>query len=485
MEFSTSKKGLQGTTTTTRYIPIDKALNLRWIDNPKLHDLQAIWQSIEANGFRDKPAWDSNLTPVQGDANSGALIFGNGRVEALHWGWKNKQDVPDGVLHDDAGLWYVPCEFGLDSTSESAAQAFGIDHNSLTMSGGDFQASDMWRMYDRDTLAALGERIASDGNGAEAITLDGETLNELRNYINPPTPPDDVGAQIDKAAELQEKWQVKTGDLWVIGKHRLLCGDSTNADDVARVMGGDKAHGCFTSPPYAEQRKEQYGGIPADEYVEWWKDIQENVRQSLLENGSFFVNIKNHTENGERVLYTFDLVLAMRRVWDWCFIDELCWRRASLPIKPTNRFKNYFEPIYHFAMDTNICFYPDNVKGDRTTPNPKTISNGVSGTGSGFGTNPGGFFSEGAYPSNVLDVWNGEPGGNHAARFPVPLPEFFIKAYSGQSDMWFDPFGGSGTTMVACEQLQRQCRMIEIEPKYCAVILERMSDMGLEPMKSN
>lgn len=192
--FTDSTDNLQGVTTTTRYIPIDIAINLRWIDNPKLHDLQAIWQSIEQNGFRDPPAWDSNLTPVVGDANSGALIFGNGRVEALHWGWKNQQDMPDGVLQDDAGMWFVPCEFGLDSLSESAAQAFGIDHNSLTMSGGDFQASDMWRMYDRDSLAALGERIHSAGNGIEPITLDGETLDNLKAFMTE-FEPIDMGEQ--------------------------------------------------------------------------------------------------------------------------------------------------------------------------------------------------------------------------------------------------------------------------------------------------
>lgn len=184
MNFIDNTDNLQGDTTTTRYIPIDKIMDMRWVDNPKLHDLQAIWQSIERNGFRDRPAWDSNLTPVEGEHGSGAILFGNGRIEALHWGWKNQQDKPQGILEDDKGLWYVPVEFGLDSASEVQAQAFGIDHNSLTMSGGDFEASDIWRMYDREVLAELGERIASSDNGVEPITLDGDSLGALQRYIN-------------------------------------------------------------------------------------------------------------------------------------------------------------------------------------------------------------------------------------------------------------------------------------------------------------
>jgi len=102
--------------------------------------------------------------------------------------------------------------------------------------------------------------------------------------------------------------------------------------------------------PYAEQRKEQYGGIPADDYVEWW-GVQEHVRTRLADDGSFFVNIKPHCEDGERVLYVFDLVLAMKRQWGWRFVDELCWRdtRDGVPGGWNNRFKDGFEPIYQFT----------------------------------------------------------------------------------------------------------------------------------------
>lgn len=103
----------------------------------------------------------------------------------------------------------------------------------------------------------------------------------------------DAEPQIDRAAELLKKWKVKTGDLWQIGEHRLICGDCTDAAVVARVMGSDLVQMVFTSPPYAEQRKEQYGGTSPDKYIEWWKPVQENVRLYLMPDGSFFCKHKS------------------------------------------------------------------------------------------------------------------------------------------------------------------------------------------------
>ena len=85
-----------------------------------------------------------------------------------------------------------------------------------------------------------------------------------------------------------------------------------------------------------------------------------------------------------------------------------------------------------------------------------------------------------AYPGNRIRTAQDAVTG-HPAAFPTGLPAFFIEAFSDPGDGWFDPFLGSGTTMVAAEQLGRLCYGIEIEPKYVAVCLQRMKDMGLEP----
>jgi DNA modification methylase len=285
--------------------------------------------------------------------------------------------------------------------------------------------------------------------------------------------------------------------LWQIGDHRLICGDCRNADDVARLVNGRRVNGVFTSPPYAEQRKAQYGGAPTSEYVEWWEAVQSNMRGVLTEDGSFFVNIKPHCEDGQRVLYVFDLVLAMVRLWEWRFVDELCWVSGGYPGQFTSRFKNGFEPVYHFAVG-GVKHHPDAVRFEMTEANKRmtrknqeTYGPGrhYSPTRSGTGRNNFTFDTEIALPSNVLTIpadrgflRDETVATTHSATFPVALPTFFVKAYSDPGDTWLDPFCGSGTTIVAAHNEGRIGYGIERLPKYCAVILERLqAHTGITP----
>jgi len=279
---------------------------------------------------------------------------------------------------------------------------------------------------------------------------------------------------ISRADELQAKWQVQRGQVWLLGKHRVMCGDSTDADDVARLMQGEKAQGVFTSPPYAEQRKEQYGGVPIDKYVDWWETVQIEVKKLLLPDGSFFINIKPHCENGERVLYVFDLILAMRRRWGWRFVDEFCWERPGLPGYWNNRFRNEFEPIYHFSLGGHMVFNPTEV-GRQSSDIPKGRGGLTKASGGNWTLADDIPVRDGiAQPGNVLRfARRDEEPLEHAAAFPVALPDFFIRAYSDEGDMWADPFLGSGTTLIAAEKLGRICYGMEIHPPYVSVVLER------------
>lgn len=301
---------------------------------------------------------------------------------------------------------------------------------------------------------------------------------------------EDPGPQIDRAEELREKWNVQPGQLWILGKHRLICGDCTGLAVVERVMGGERANGAFTSPPYAMQRKDTYGGTPTDKYVDWWEGVQAAVKSVLAEDGSFFVNIKPHCEDGERVLYVFDLVLAMRRRWGWKYVDEFCWTHHGVPGFWANRFKNGFEPIYQFARGGHQKFLPDSVKVEAKESSLKRIQTArnigemetgrkVSQTGSKFGTNYANYddFDGMALPTNVLSLPMESRNVGHSAAFPVTLPSFFIKAYSDTGDSWLEPFSGSGTVIIACENLGRKARAVEISPAYCAVAIQRWADL--------
>src|SRR3972149_5421213 len=192
------------------------------------------------------------------------------------------------MLHAGAvGSWDFDTLANWDS---DILQGFGFDE-------------DLLKGWQKDTFA-LGDLLASEDGGGEG------------------SKPDDTEL-IDKAEELQQKWQVQQGDIFQMGEHLVICGDCREPETWARLLTAakvDKANGIFTSPPYAEQRKKQYGGVPTAKYVEWWEAVQSNVRANLAEDGSFFVNIKPHCEGGQRVLYVFDLVLAMVRQWGWQFV---------------------------------------------------------------------------------------------------------------------------------------------------------------------
>jgi site-specific DNA-methyltransferase (adenine-specific)/site-specific DNA-methyltransferase (cytosine-N4-specific) len=266
-------------------------------------------------------------------------------------------------------------------------------------------------------------------------------------------------------------------------EHRILDGDCRDPDDVARLCCG-KVQGTFTSPPYAEQRKQQYGGVPADEYLDWWKALQVNVRGVLKDSGSFFVNIKAHCEDGERLLYVMDLVLAMNRQWGWNFVDEFCWRntRDGVPGRWRNRLKNAWEPVFHFDLGGSEVRHS---AIGHASEHVFTYSaeNETAGSGSGLlgAGRASGFRSGDALPSNVIEVAAQAGFEAHSAPFPVGLPDFFIRAFSDVGDTWFDPFLGSATTIVACEQNGRIGFGTELKHEYVAVCLERLSSLGLEP----
>jgi hypothetical protein len=148
---------VRGETLRLLFVPLS-ALNLDrdlWARNAKKHDSAAILASIERNGFADAPKWDNSL-----NNGAGGLVFGNGRTKAivsiLLAAQKEGKKPPRGIpTAKDTGEWCVPVKFGVDSKSEVEAIAFAIDHNNLTMSGGDFDAGDIAKMWDTDYVDLL------------------------------------------------------------------------------------------------------------------------------------------------------------------------------------------------------------------------------------------------------------------------------------------------------------------------------------------
>lgn len=155
-----------------RYVPLDQVR--RWERNPKRHDFGALIQSIGRYGFKDPPKFEPAL-----NGGAGGIVEGNGRAEALAMMRDDGQEAPRGVAVDGGGRWCVPVLFGVDARSRAEAEAYGIDHNNLTLMGGDLGPDALLALWDEEPLAAILADAAAEGEGA--ISLDGDDLDALLN----------------------------------------------------------------------------------------------------------------------------------------------------------------------------------------------------------------------------------------------------------------------------------------------------------------
>jgi site-specific DNA-methyltransferase (adenine-specific)/site-specific DNA-methyltransferase (cytosine-N4-specific) len=324
---------------------------------------------------------------------------------------------------------------------------------------------------------------------SDHLDLDGLGWNtdELSALLNPDYESGDIPEPEPEPPP--ENPDSQAGEVYQLGPHRLLCGDCRDPEDVARLLDGCRVNVAFTSPPYASQRKyDESSGfkpIAPDDYVAWFDAVQENVRAHLAEDGSWFVNIKEHCEDGQRSLYVKDLTIAHVREWGWMFVDEFVWTHGGTPKAVRQRFKNGWEPVFHYAIERHK-FRPDGVRtrSDNVPAGDGRKTSEYQGRGGIFDS--GATVSPGlAYPSNNLSLGKNRVALGHSAAFPTALPDFFIRAYSDPGDAIFDPFMGSGSTLIAAAKNDRIGYGLELSPGYCDVIRRRWTrwalDAGHEP----
>jgi DNA modification methylase len=336
--------------------------------------------------------------------------------------------------------------------------------------------------------ALMDTELKLDGTGFDPSDLD-QLLKDLEMETELPS----VG-DVDESVPLLDLVPSKTmtGDVWLLGNHRIMCGSSQSPTDVEKVLNGSKINLAFTSPPYAEQRKydedSTFKPISPEQYVEWFLLISANVKANLEKDGSWFINIKPASENFDTSLYVFDLVLAHVRQWGWHFATEFCWERSGIPQQVVRRFKNQFEPIYQFTLG-EWKIRPDNVQHESMSV-PQAIGKGAGDTNAAkrqgvVSAVAGNLIQEGmAYPGNRLPTFSGShEATGHSAAFPVGLPEWFIKAYTDQNDSIYDPFMGSGSTLLAAHKQNRIAYGMEISPRYCDLICARFQQAtGITPI---
>jgi DNA modification methylase len=249
----------------------------------------------------------------------------------------------------------------------------------------------------------------------------------------------------DYEAPAEIKTDIVIGDLIEIGQHRLLCGDSTDSDAVARLMDGQRADMVFTSPPYNANTKAGQGDIfnkkkSVKLYSDGYSDNLEssdyvNFASSVLNNcflftdGHIFWNVSYNANS------RFEYIQQIQNHLQY-LIELICWKKSStIPFKGS--LMRDWEPIYVFSTNGNMLGL-DSVH------------------------------------SNHWEVNNtNSQQDNHKACFPVELPSRAIRLNESYKVI-FEPFTGSGSTMVAAHQLNRKCFGMELDPKYCQVILDRM-----------
>ena len=380
------------------YLPI-KALK-PYEKNTRKHqkkDVDNIARSIEKFGMNDPIGiWKDNI-----------IVEGHGRLLAC------KQ----------LGMTEVPC-VRLDHLTDEQRREYAIAHNATA------ELSE----WDLDILPdELAELDLSDFDFDFGI----EDEEEETEIVE------------DEAPEVDDENEpiTKLGDIWQLGRHRLMCGDSTDKETVELLMNGNKADIAFTSPPYNagslnivgnETTKAKYNSYDDNKTeLDYFNFIKTNLSLLLDNANEVFYNI-GLVENNKRP------IIMLQNEFIDKFKDIIYWEKSTVAPHIQNG-------VINNLVEFILCFG----NGKRKFENAQ--------------------FSQGTY-WNVIKGTNAS--GNeyskiHKATFPVYLPSNIIENFSPKTGTVVDCFGGTGTTLIACEQLDRTCYMMELDPKYCDVIIKR------------
>ena len=348
---------------------------------------------------------------------AGNLIYGHGRILAAR----------------QRGDTEFPC-IVIDGLSETQRRAFVHADNLLAETGTDAETL----RAEMQALRAAGFDVTLTGYDAEGLRLgeDDETPEVVEDDFDEDPP---------------EEPRTKRGQIWQLGEHRLMCGDATSADDIQRLVGGHPADMTFTDPPYgvaigdknkmldeagggkSGQCKENIVGdtLAEDELYPLLKAAFVNVREASAEDAVYFITSPQGGSLGLMMMMMMrDAGLPVRHVLMW---------RKNAPTFSVGRldYDYQHEPIFYTWADRHHNF------------------------------------RRGKYRSTVWDFPKPRASRLHPTMKPVELVANAILDGTEKNMVVLDPFGGSGSTLIACEQLGRKCRMMEIDPHYCDVIIDR------------
>jgi hypothetical protein len=295
--------------------------------------------------------------------------------------------------------------------------------------------------WDEELLMAELEGLAAEGITMDDVGFDLDALEALGASVEPEGNPEaDAEPQIDKAEELRAKWGVQIGQTWELGEHRLLCGDSTDQETVTKFMGQEKADVVFTDPPYGVNIR---GGKNN-------KTIAGDITQTAIP-FAFAIACDHATTDDARLYFCGgeqNIGLYGKLFEKYCrqLPRHLIWVKNGFTMKP-NGYHNQYEIVFH----------------------------GYKPKGGGLNKWFGARTEDAA-----SDVWQIKRDASatylHPTQKPVDVPGRAIGNSCPPKGIVFEPFSGSASTLMACEQLGRKCRAIELDPDYVAVGLQRWAD---------
>lgn len=377
-----------------KVIDIDINLLKEYENNPRNNDgaVDAVAESIKQFGFK---------VPIVIDRDN-VIVAGHTRLKAAR----------------KIGLEKVPCIVADDLTPEQIKAYRLADNKTSELAEWDFSALEI-------ELAELESDFDMSAFGFDIS--DFEDIHEITE---------------DEVPEVDEENEpiCKTGDIWNLGKHRLMCGDSTNVSDVEKLMNGDKADLLLTDPPYnvayeggtKEKLKIENDDMSDEEFQEFLISAFENSNIVMKDGASFYIW---HSDSDG-----FNFRSACKNT-GWKIRQCLIWVKNSIVLgRQDYQWKH--EPCLYGWKDGAAHYFVD----DRTQ-------------------------------STVWEFNKPLRNIEHPTMKPVDLIARAINNSSRSDNIVLDIFGGSGTILIACEQLNRKCYMMELDPKYCDVIIKRWENL--------
>lgn len=267
---------------------------------------------------------------------------------------------------------------------------------------------------------------------------------------------------------------VKQGELYQLGNHRLLCGDSTNPNDVSVLMrGGEHGKMLFTSPPYADLRDYHTddNNLDLNNIVKFLSAYQNYADYQCVNLGIIYRNKEVHQYWDKYIEYAKEhgLKLLSWNVWDKIYAGSVGPQQRMFPLCHEWIFVFGKEPL---DINRTIPKKESNINVSKTETLRRNKDGNTYMTGIGDTSNP--YKKMGTVIRQLYEL--GKIRHKHPATFPVQLPAEYIKAMTNENDIVIDCFGGSGTTLIACEQLNRKARLMELSPEYCQVIINRWEE---------